>query len=40
MNGLTEVERTERTRRQDSEWSFRKGDVREAFQKVFSPDAI
>ncbi len=39
MNGLTEVERTERTRRQDSEWSFRKGDVREAFQKVFSPDA-
>ncbi len=37
--GLTEVLRTERIRQCGQEWNFDKGDVREAFQRVFSSDA-
>lgn len=37
--GLTEVPRTKRHYQYHEEWNFGKGSVREAFQRVFSPDA-
>jgi hypothetical protein len=37
--GLTEVPRTERHYTYNEEWNFGKGAVREAFQRVFFPDA-
>ncbi|MFQ5572905.1 MAG: hypothetical protein ACE5EJ_01500 [Nitrosopumilaceae archaeon] len=37
--GLTEIPRTERHPQYHQEWNFGKGAVREAFQRVFSPDA-
>jgi len=37
--GLTEVPRTKRHSQYHQEWNFGKGAVREAFQRVFSPDA-
>jgi hypothetical protein len=37
--GLTEVPRIERHYQYHQEWNFGKGAVREAFQRVFSPDA-
>lgn len=37
--GLTEVLRTKRHHQYHQEWNFGKGAVREAFQRVFSPDA-
>lgn len=37
-NGLTEVPRTDRGYQRDEEWGFTKGDVRRAFEMVFSPE--
>ena len=34
--GLTKVPRTKRQHRYNQEWSFGEGNVREAFQKIFS----
>jgi len=36
-NGLTEVPKTERQNDYHQRWNFAEGDVREAFQRVFSP---
>ena len=36
--GLTEVPRTERYYQPHQKWEFNKGDVREAFERVFSPE--
>lgn len=38
-SGLTKVPRTERPHRYDQQWEFKEGDVREAFQRVYSPNA-